>query len=68
MKTILATGSDSNYLKKIIPYLQSIQFNSNFDENILVFVGENKIQNNLSKLKVFAIFSFYLVMKNSKNF
>jgi hypothetical protein len=35
-KLILSTGSDSNYLGKIQPYLESITKNSNFDDNILV--------------------------------
>ena len=44
MKLILATGSDLNYLSKMRPYLKSIESNSNFDKNILVFVGEDEIQ------------------------
>lgn len=39
-KVILSTGSDFKYLQKIEPYLKSIEKNSNFDENILVFFGE----------------------------
>ena len=41
MKIILATGSDRNYINKIEPYLKSIESNSNFDKNILVYVGED---------------------------
>jgi hypothetical protein len=37
MKIVLATGSDSNYQFKIIPYLLSIKKYSNFDCNILVY-------------------------------
>jgi len=44
MRLILATGSDLNYLSKMRPYLKSIESNSNFDKNILVFVGEDEIQ------------------------
>jgi hypothetical protein len=43
MKLILATGSDWKYIKKIGPYLNSISINSNFDMNILVFVGRGRI-------------------------
>lgn len=43
MKLILATGSDLNYLSKMRPYLKSIETNSNFDKNILVFVGEDEM-------------------------
>jgi len=39
-KVILATGSDYKYLQKIQPYLSSLDKNSNFDENILVFIGD----------------------------
>lgn len=35
-KIILATASTDNYINNIIPYLKSIQLNSNFDYNILV--------------------------------
>lgn len=44
MKLILATGSDLNYLNKMRPYLKSIESNSNFDMNVLVFVGDDEIQ------------------------
>jgi hypothetical protein len=44
MKLILCTGSDLNYLAKIRPYLKSIEKNSNFDKNILVYVGEGSIE------------------------
>jgi hypothetical protein len=43
MKIILATGSDLNYLSKMRPYLKSIESNSNFDKNILVYVGEDEM-------------------------
>jgi hypothetical protein len=44
MKIILATGSDLNYLSKMRPYLESIETNSNFDTNVLVFVGEDEME------------------------
>jgi len=43
MKIILSTGSDLNYLSKMRPYLKSIESNSNFDKNILVYVGEDEM-------------------------
>lgn len=43
MNIILATGSDLNYLSKMRPYLKSIESNSNFDKNILVYVGEDEM-------------------------
>ena len=42
MKLILATGSDLNYMTKMRPYLKSIEQNSNFDNNVLVFVGDGE--------------------------
>jgi hypothetical protein len=42
MKLILATGSDLNYMTKMRPYLKSIEQNSNFDKNVLVFVGDGE--------------------------
>jgi len=33
---VLATGTTSNYIPKIIPYLDSIEKQSNFDDNIVV--------------------------------
>lgn len=43
-KVILSTGSDYKYMGKISPYLKSIEKNSNFDENILVFFGDENIE------------------------
>lgn len=40
-KIILVTGSDQKYLDRIDRYLNSIVDNSNFDENILVYIGDN---------------------------
>ena len=44
MKLILSTGSDLNYMSKMRPYLKSIELNSNFDKNILVYVGEDEME------------------------
>lgn len=54
MKVVLATGSDERYLIKIKPYLKSIQSNSNFDLNYLVFVSDIGGELNLpyDKLKI----------------
>lgn len=52
-KLILSTGSDINYLNKIGPYLHSIELNSNFDRNILVFVSDGpKISTDFKKIEV----------------
>jgi calcineurin-like phosphoesterase family protein len=51
-KVILSTGSDFKYLKKIEPYLRSVEENSNFDENILVFFGEETFDFNDEKIKL----------------
>jgi hypothetical protein len=52
-RLILSTGADLNYLNNITPYLHSIEENSNFDKNILIFVGDNsKIINNFKKIEI----------------
>lgn len=53
-KLILATGTDNRYLNKIKPYLDSIDLNSNFDLNLLIYLGDDnvKIDNNLTVLKL----------------
>lgn len=51
-KVILATGSDFKYLKKIEPYLKSLELNSNFDENILVFLGDEDFKLNSPKISL----------------
>jgi hypothetical protein len=51
-KVVIATGSDLKYLKKIEPYLRSLELNSNFDENILVFLGEEDFTLNSPKLSL----------------
>lgn len=52
MKLVLATGSDKGYYLKILPYLESIQKNSNFDENYLVYLAEEPIKQGFKKIKV----------------
>jgi len=52
IKIVIATGSDFKYLKKINSYLKSLELNSNFDENILVFLGEEDLKMNNSKLSL----------------
>ena len=65
-KLILATGSDGRYLNKIKPYLNSIDVNSNFDLNLLIYLGDNQIviDNNL---KVLNLLSSNYIHRNSIN-
>ena len=42
-KLILATGSNLGYLNRMGNYLNSIERNSNFDSNYLVFLGDETI-------------------------
>lgn len=51
-KIILSTGSDLKYLKKIDPYLRTIEDKSNFDENYLIFLGEDDINLEFEKIRV----------------
>lgn len=53
-KLVLATGSDNRYINKIKPYLDSIDLNSNFDLNLLIYLGDDNISvnNNLKVLKL----------------
>jgi hypothetical protein len=54
-KLILATGSDNSYLNKIISYLDSIEINSNFDLNFLIYLGYDDINLNYEKIKTLKI-------------
>lgn len=36
-KLILSTDSDIHYLPKILPYLDSIEYNSNFEDKLVLF-------------------------------
>lgn len=51
-KLILSTGSDLNYLGRIQPYLNSIIQNSNFDDNILVYLNDENLISNNDKIKI----------------
>jgi hypothetical protein len=51
-KLILATGCDVNYVKKIDVFLNTIQENSNFDENYLVIYGNDNVTIPYDKIKV----------------
>lgn len=54
-KLILATGSDNSYLNKIISYLNSIEINSNFDLNFLIYLGDDDIHLTYKKIKTLKI-------------
>ena len=49
-KLILATGSDEKYLPKIQNYLKSIENNSNFDLNLLIFLSDSDYKYNSDKI------------------
>lgn len=53
-KLILMTGSDEKYIGKIKPYLDSIDVNSNFDSNYLIYLNEHdiKLDNKIEILKM----------------
>jgi hypothetical protein len=51
-KIVLATGVDIGYLKKINTYLDSIQKNSNFDENYLIINGLENVKIKQDKIQV----------------
>ena len=50
-KLILATGSNLNYLHKMTGYLKSIEANSNFDSNYLVFLGDDEMKEGVAQVK-----------------
>lgn len=66
-KLILATGSNSNYLHKMGLYLKSIEENSNFDENYLVYFDDREITLPLTNLKVCNVYKhdMEIIMSNS---
>jgi hypothetical protein len=51
-KLILATGANLGYLHKISKYLKTIQDNSNFDGNYLIFLDKDPLTLPLEKVKV----------------
>ena len=55
-KLILATGSNLGYISKIRPYLDSIESNSNFDLNYLIFLGNEDLVLNYSKIQITNVF------------
>lgn len=65
-KIILCTGADKKYLSNIHfkNYLKSINKNSNFDENILVYVGNDNISAGYDNISVCKIDPQYIVALN----
>lgn len=52
MKTYLVTGTTQNYVPKMIPYLKTVDKNSNFDDNLLICVDfKSKLENNSKNIK-----------------
>jgi hypothetical protein len=66
-KIILSTGADTNYLGKIQPYLNSITKNSNFDENILVYLSDEKIELNKEGIEVATLSPSMIKIPNFNN-
>ena len=65
-KLILMTGSDEKYINKIKPYLNSIDINSNFDSNFLIYLNENDIKLE-NKIKVLNLLPKNYKHRNSIN-
>jgi hypothetical protein len=67
-KIILAVGADDNYLHNphFNNYLNSINEHSNFDENILVYLGHQNIQTN-NKIKIFNLKPEAVIKKSPIN-
>jgi len=55
-KLILATGSNLNYLHKMSGYLKSIEINSNFDSNYLIFLGDDEIKMKYEKISIVNVY------------
>jgi hypothetical protein len=66
-KLILSTGSDIKYLNKIEPYLNSISINSNFDENVLVYLSDSEIKLNIEKINIAYLSPTYIETPNINN-
>jgi len=66
-KLILATGSDDAYLDKIMPYLNSIENNSNFDLNFLIYLGHDDVNLTCKKIKTLKISSSIIESPNKNN-
>jgi hypothetical protein len=67
-KIILSVGSDDKYLTNphLINYLKSIFLNSNFDYNIISYLGEKNIESEYNKISVAKILPS-IVKKINKN-
>jgi hypothetical protein len=67
-KLILSVGSDDNYLENphLKNYLKSISFNSNFDYNIISYLGEKDIDSGYDNISVAKILP-NTIKKNNKN-
>jgi hypothetical protein len=65
MKKILATGATENYYNTIVPYLKTIELNSNFDDNVLVTLDFKK--ETFNKVKNSFISNFVVKNKNENN-
>lgn len=66
-KLILATGSDKAYLPKIKPYLDSIENNSNFDLNFLIYLGNDDAHLTYKNIKVLKISPSIIESPNKNN-
>lgn len=66
-KLILATGADKNYLPIIQPYLASIDRNSNFDDNVLAYIGDDNCHNYSDKVKVTNVYPSTVKALNTNN-
>lgn len=66
-KLILATGSDNNYLKKIKSYLDSIEKNSNFDSNFLIYLGDDNIKLTYEKIQTLKLSPSAIESPNKNN-
>jgi hypothetical protein len=66
-KLILSTGSDEGYLFRINNYLESIKSNSNFDENILIYLSDKKLHNFIGDIKILTINPNQIVSPNQNN-
>jgi hypothetical protein len=66
-KLILATGADRNYLPVVQPYLDSMNRNSNFDDNVLAYLGDEPIQSYSDKVKVTNVYPSTVKALNLNN-
>ena len=66
---ILAFGSDENYFKNknLKNYIESIEKNSSFDRNVLVFLGESLPALKANSIEVFSLKRDLVSVKNTNN-